>query len=83
MGGPKVIGQDSGKCTLGPRFVFCDATVQLSGKGKIVIYGASFSRRDQSYAVTGGTGIYKGVGGQLNVANLRNGDSLLAFEVTR
>ncbi len=83
LNGAKVIGQDSGRCTFGPRYAICDATIQLSGSGKIIIYGASFARTDQRYAVTGGTGNYQGVGGQLNVANLRHGDSLLAFEITR
>jgi len=81
--GTKVIGRDSGRCTVGPRAFICDATVVLFGKGKIVVYGASFPHGAESYSVTGGTGIYKSVGGQLNVANLPHGDSLLAFEITR
>jgi hypothetical protein len=83
QGHSQVIGRDSGRCTFGPRTVICDATVQLFGKGKIVVYGAGFGRTDNRYAVTGGTGLYMGVGGQLDVANLRHGDSLLAFEITR
>jgi len=83
QGHSQVIGRDSGRCTFGPRSTICDATAEIFGKGKIVVYGAGFSRTDNRYAVTGGTGLYKGVGGQLDVANLRHGDSLLAFEITR
>ena len=83
QGHSQVIGRDSGRCTFGPRSTICDATGEIFGKGKIVVYGAGFSRTDNRYAVTGGTGLYKGVGGQLDVANLRHGDSLLAFEITR
>jgi len=71
------------KCTAGPSSFICDGTAVLFGKGKIIIYGAGFARGSDSYAVTGGTGIYKGVGGQLNVASLRGGDDLLAFEIKR
>jgi hypothetical protein len=83
LGSSKVVGQDSVRCTFGPTSTICDGTASVFGKGKVVIYGASFGRGDNQYSVTGGTGLYKGVGGQLNVANLRHGDSLLAFEITR
>jgi hypothetical protein len=53
------------------------------GKGKVVVYGASFAHSATVLAVSGGTGIYKGVGGQLNVADEAHGNSLLAFEITR
>lgn len=81
--GAEVVGRDSVRCTVGPRTFICDATALLFGKGKVVAYAAIFPHGAVSLAVTGGTGIYKGVGGQLNVADLRHGDSLLAFEITR
>jgi hypothetical protein len=43
------------------RAFICDATVLPFGKGKIVVYGAGFPRGADIFAVTGGTGIYKGV----------------------
>jgi len=85
MHGDKVIGRDSVRCTLGltRAEATCDATGQLFGKGKIAIYGGLFGRTDNRLAVTGGTGLYKGVGGQLDTVNLHHGDELLAFEITR
>lgn len=79
----KVIGRDSVRCTVGPSTFICDGTIEQFGKGKIVIYGAVFERRDSRYAVTGGTGDYEGVGGQLDTVNMRGGDTLLAFEIAR
>jgi hypothetical protein len=62
---------------------FCDGTIVVFGKGKVVVYGATFANSATILAVTDGTGIYKGVGGQLKVADERHGNSLLAFEITR
>ncbi len=42
-----------------------------------------FAERDNAYAVTGGTGAYKGVGGELSVFDLAGGDTLLVFDLVR
>ncbi len=77
------IGRDSGRCTVGPRTFLCDVTVQIFGHGKITIYSAGFTETDNRYAVTGGTTLYKDVGGQVDVVDLHHGNALLAFELTR
>jgi len=79
----QVVGRDSVRCTAGPTSFICDGTMVLFGKGKVTIYGAGFERGGDSYAVTGGTGVYRAVGGQLTVGSLRGGDDLLAFEIVR
>lgn len=81
--GPQVIGRDSVRCTVNATSFICDGTMVVFGKGKVVVYGASFGNSPTILAVTGGTGIYQGVGGQLKVADERHGNSLLAFEITR
>jgi len=43
-----------------------EGTIQIFRKGKIAIASTVFSERDNAYAVTGGTGAYKGVGGELS-----------------
>lgn len=82
-GGTHLIGWDSVRCTESISTVICDGTILVKGKGKITIYGAVFGPRDSQYAVTGGTGLYRGIGGQLLTANMGRGDTLLAFEITR
>jgi hypothetical protein len=81
--GPQVIGRDSVRCTVNATSFICDGTMVVFGKGKVAVYGASFAHRATILAVSGGTGIYEGVGGQLKVADERHGNSLLAFELTR
>lgn len=83
LSGAQVIGRDSVRCTVGPTTFICDGTLQLSGKGKITVYSALFSHADSRLAVTGGVGAFEGVGGQLTVSDLRNGDTLLALELKR
>jgi len=81
--GSAIVGRDSVRCTVGPTTFICDASFYLFGKGKIVAYGAKFGPDIPRIAVTGGTGDFLGVGGQLNRATLRGGDTLLAFNLTR
>ncbi len=81
--GGAVIGRDSVRCTAGPRSFICDATMQILGKGKITVYGAFFSQNDTQIAVTGGTGRYQAVGGQLAPVGLSRNHELLVFEIKR
>jgi hypothetical protein len=83
QGSSQVVGQDSVKCTFGETTFMCDGTIDLFAKGKIVIYGATFGQSPNLFPVTGGTDAFKGVGGQLSTVNLRHGNTLLAFELTR
>jgi hypothetical protein len=83
QGSSEIVGKDSVKCTFGVTTFMCDATIDLFGKGKIVIYGATFGRSANLFAVTGGTDHFQGVGGQLQTFNLRHGNELLAFQITR
>ena len=78
-----IVGQDSVKCTAAPTTFICDGTIDLFGQGKITVYSAVFGPKDNRIAVTGGTGTFKRVGGQLQTANLRHGNELLAFQLTR
>ncbi|MDX6310070.1 MAG: hypothetical protein QOI06_3116 [Nocardioidaceae bacterium] len=83
QGSSDIVGQDSVKCTVAPTTFICDGTIDLFGQGKIAVYSALFGPKDSSIAVTGGTDSFKRVSGQLQTANLRHGDSLLAFQLTR
>jgi hypothetical protein len=83
QGSSQLVGHDSVRCTAGADSFICDGTGILNGLGKITIYGAAFGPKDNTYAVTGGTGSYKRVGGQLQTVNLRHGNELLAFDLTR
>jgi hypothetical protein len=80
--GSKLLGRDSGKCTLGVRTFICDATAQVFGKGKITVYGAFFAEADTRIAITGGTGAYREAAGQLTVTDLSDGNTLLVFQLT-
>ena len=82
QGGADIVGQDSVKCTFGSTTFICDATIDLFGQGKIVIYGATFGRSANLFPVTGGTDTFKGVGGQLSTVDLRHGNELLIFDLT-
>jgi len=81
--GSRVIGEDTVRCELGIRTFTCEATIKLDGRGKIRIAGASFSRRDNVFPVTGGTNNFKAVGGQLKVFDLSGNKTLLVFELVR
>lgn len=81
--GGEVIGEDTVRCEIGIRTFTCDATIKLDSRGKITVGGAFFSRRDNVIPVTGGTGNFKGVGGELRVFDLRGRKALLVFELVR
>lgn len=81
--GGQVIGEDTVRCELGIRTFNCEATIKLDRRGKITVGGALFSRRDNVIPVTGGTGNFSGVGGELRVFSLRGGKSLLVLKLIR
>jgi hypothetical protein len=63
-------GQSAVECRIGIRTFNCAGTLLLFGKGKIVAEGAFFAQRDSVIPVTGGTGDFAGVGGQLEVTGV-------------
>jgi len=71
--GGRVIGRDSVRGELGLRTFTIECTIHIFRKGKIAIASTVFSERDNAYAVTGGTGAYKGVGGELSAFDLAAG----------
>lgn len=77
------VGADSGRFELSLRTVTIEATVSITGKGKIRIAGSLFNRTDSTFPVTGGTGAYQDVGGQLTVFDLPHGDAALVFHLVR
>jgi hypothetical protein len=68
-GAGKRVGKDAAQCTLGIRTFNCGGTMLVYGKGKIQVDGAFFADRDSVLPVTGGTGAFKGVGGQLVISD--------------
>jgi hypothetical protein len=81
--GAQRIGRDSGRCELGLRTFTCEATLQVFGKGKIRVASSLFSEGDNVLPVTGGSGAYQGVGGEVSVFDLANGRSVLVFHLVR
>lgn len=79
----RVVGRDAVRCELGIRSFSCTGTIRINGKGKIVIDGALFGFRGLTFAITGGTGRYAGVGGTLHVMEGAGGSTLLAFDFVR
>ncbi len=83
-GGTQVVGRDSVRCTAGITTFICDGTILLYGKGKITVYAARFGPHDDDIDITGGTGNFENIGGQLDTGNAAGrGNTLLAFEITR
>jgi hypothetical protein len=64
------VGKDTVECRLGIRTFNCVGTLLLFGKGKIQVDGAFFADRDSVIPVTGGTGKFAGVSGQLVVTDV-------------
>jgi hypothetical protein len=64
------VGQSAVECRVGIRTFNCAGTLLLFGQGKITAEGAFFSERDSVIPVTGGTGTFAGVGGQLMVTDV-------------
>ncbi len=81
--GGEVVGEDTVRCEAGIRTFHCDATLKLDRRGKITVGGALFARRDNVIPVTGGTGNFSGVGGELRFFSLRGGRSLLVLKLVR
>ncbi|HET7474565.1 MAG TPA: hypothetical protein VFJ97_00905 [Dermatophilaceae bacterium] len=81
--GSRMIGSDALRCEAGVRTFTCEATLVVTGKGKIRVAGTLFSNRDNVLPVTGGTDAYAGVGGQVTFFNLGHGRTALIFDLTR
>ncbi len=81
--GSRLVGRDSVRCEAGIRAFTCEATGVIYGKGKIRVAGTFFTERDNVLPVTGGTGAYQGVGGELTVFDLPRGASVLVFHLVR
>jgi hypothetical protein len=64
------VGKSAVECRNGIRTFNCAGTLLLFGKGKILAEGAFFAERDSVIPVTGGTGDFAGVGGQLVVTGV-------------
>ncbi|MDX6594118.1 MAG: Allene oxide cyclase [Gaiellales bacterium] len=64
------VGTSAVECRIGIRTFNCAGTLLLFGKGKIMAQGALFDERDSVIPVTGGTGKFAGVGGQLMVTDV-------------
>jgi len=81
--GARAVGLYAGRCELGVRTFTCEVTVRVDGKGKIRVDGTLFSPRDSVLPVTGGTGAYHGVGGEVTVFDLPRGRTALVFHLVR
>jgi hypothetical protein len=81
--GTRPIGRDAVRCELGLRTFTCAATIEIDGKGKIRVAGTLFRDGDNVVPVTGGTGAYEGVGGELTVFDLAGGRTALVFHLVR
>jgi hypothetical protein len=82
-GTQNVIGRDAARCELGITTFQCGATLKVFGKGKIVVDGALFGENDNKLVITGGTGRYAGVGGEMRIGDGPGNASTLAFYFTR
>lgn len=76
-----MVGSDSVQCTASLRTFLCSATAFLDGRGTITVYGALKQGAPQRLSVTGGTGQFQNVRGQLTVVDLKSGDSRLTFQL--
>ena len=54
----------------------CEAQATLNGRGNIVVAGASGEQKDFDIAVTGGTGQFQNVRGQLHIHQVNDVDSV-------
>jgi hypothetical protein len=80
-GRTRVVGRDSGQCTIRIRSFHCNATAFLMGRGTITIDGATFG--PDLYAIVGGTGHFAGAGGELRVREAPHNMSRLTFYLVR
>jgi len=75
------VGRDSVRCTFGIRTFVCDATFQITGRGKIVVAGAFFGGEPQ-LAITGGTREFRDAGGQFLPLDESEDTTRLVFQLT-
>lgn len=78
----RLVGRDSVKCTFAITTFQCDATAWINGKGKIVVAGAFFGEDvAEPIAITGGTGRFREVAGQLSVIEGADETTVLVFHL--
>jgi hypothetical protein len=78
-----VVGRDYVRCEEGIRTFTCEATGQLFGHGKIRVAGTVFTENENTYPVTGGTGAFRGAGGQVTTYNVNDTTTVLFFQFSR
>ena len=80
--GTRVIGRALARCEIGlpPSRRTCEVTGNLDGRGKIRMGGTFFGEQDLTGVITGGTGDFLGVGGEVQL-DAKNG--LFIFEFVR
>ena len=78
-GGDRV-GRDFVQCMFGIRTYTCTATLQLNGRGKIMVYGTFFDNEPQ-IAITGGTRDFRDARGQLFAIDQPDGTTRLVFQL--
>jgi hypothetical protein len=81
--GRNLVGRDYVRCEQGIRTFTCEATGQLFGHGKIRIAGTVFTENENTYPITGGTGAFRGAGGQLTTYNVNDSTTVLFFQFAR
>jgi allene oxide cyclase len=81
--GKHLIGRDLVRCEQGIRTFTCEATGQIFGHGKIRIAGTVFTENENTYPVTGGTGAFRGAGGQLTPFDVNDTTAVLFFQFSR
>jgi hypothetical protein len=64
------VGKDAVECRFGIRTLNCSGTLLLFGRGKIQVEGAFLSESDAVIPVTGGSGQFADVDGQMFVRTL-------------
>ena len=78
------VGRDAGRFEFGIQAGTLEVTFDISGRGKIAVAGSRFGETDNVLAVTGGTGEFKSVGGQVSSFSIGEGLTALVFDlVTR
>jgi hypothetical protein len=78
-----LIGRDHLRCEEGIHTFTCEATGQLFGHGKIRIAGTVFTENENTYPITGGTGAFRGAGGQLTTFTVNDTTTVLFFQFSR
>jgi hypothetical protein len=80
-----VVGHDQVRCTVGFRDeLHCDTSFIIDGRGQILVAGTVTRGATQlTLVITGGTGEFKRVRGQVRETLLPNGDGRFVFSLFR